>query len=103
MLMIGKIYSQLNTNETATMRLIEEPYDKKQNNTTQHKTKQYKTVLMKTVEEKRTHNRVAQYDIIQRIYSSLSRLTMVASDSLMYTNMYADPKLKDCPGCLPKQ
>ena len=76
MLMIGKIYSQLNTNETATMRLIdrnilgqsEGPYDKKQNNTTQHKTKQYKTVLMKTIEEKRTHNRVAQYDIIQRIY-----------------------------------
>ena len=65
-------YSQLNTNETATMRLIdsnilgqsEGPYDKKQNNTTQHNTKenntkQYNTVLMKTIEEKRTHNRAA--------------------------------------------
>ena len=51
MLMIGKIYSQLNTNETATMRLIdsnilgqsEGPHDKKQNNTTQHKTKHNRT------------------------------------------------------------
>ena len=51
MLMIGEIYSQLNTNKTATMRLIdsnifgqsEGPYDKKQNNTTQHKTIQDST------------------------------------------------------------
>ena len=51
MLMIGKIYSQLNTKETATMRLIdsnilgqsEGPYDKKQNNTTQHNTKENDT------------------------------------------------------------
>ena len=49
--MIGKIYSQLNTNETATIRLIdsnilelsEEPYDKKQNNTAQHNTTQNNT------------------------------------------------------------
>ena len=48
MLMIGKTCSQLNTNETATMRLMnsnilgqsEGPYDKKakQHNTSQHNT-----------------------------------------------------------------
>ena len=51
MLMIGITYSQLNTNETATTRLIdsnifgqsEGPYDKKQNNTTQNKTIQDST------------------------------------------------------------
>ena len=59
--MIGKIYSQLNTNETATMRLIdsnifgqsEGPYDKKQNNTTQHNTTQNKTIQGSTDEDNR--------------------------------------------------
>ena len=61
MLMIGRIYSQLNTNETATMRLIdsnileqsEEPYDKKQNNTTQHNKTQNKTIQDSTYEDNR--------------------------------------------------
>ena len=49
MLMIGKTYSQLNTNETAAMRLIdsnifgqsEGPHDKKQNNTTRRDATQH--------------------------------------------------------------
>ena len=54
-------YSQLNTNETATMRLIdsnvlgqsEGPYEKKQNSTTHHNTTQQNTIKDSTDEDNR--------------------------------------------------
>ena len=59
--MIGKIYSQLNTNETATIRLIdsnileqsEGPYDKKQNNTTRRDTTQQNIIQDSTDQNNR--------------------------------------------------